>query len=66
MDVETAYVVGGATVYEQFLPYASALLLTELHEAYEGDTVFPDYGDEWVETARDPADAFDVVRYERR
>ena len=66
MGVETVYVVGGATVYEQFLPHATALLLTELHDAYEGDTVFPDYGDEWVETARDPADAFDVVRYERR
>jgi dihydrofolate reductase len=65
MDVGTAYVVGGATVYEQFLPLASALVLTELHESHDGDTTFPDYGDEWVEVDRDPADAFDVVRYER-
>ena len=65
LDVETVYVIGGAAVYEQFLPHATALRLTELHDAYEGDTVFPDPGDDWVEADREPADAFDVVRYER-
>lgn len=67
MGVETVYVVGGATVYEQFLPVASRVRLTELHEPYDGDTRFPDIDDEqWVETDRDPAEAFDVVTYARR
>jgi dihydrofolate reductase len=66
MGVETVYVVGGATVYEQFLPVASRLILTELHDAHEGDTHFPDYDpDAWVEVDRAPDDLFDVVTYER-
>ncbi|ELZ93015.1 dihydrofolate reductase [Haloferax mucosum ATCC BAA-1512] len=71
MGVETAYVVGGATVYEQFLDRASRLILTELDDAYDGDTYFPDWrdtGDEtsWVEAARDARDDFSFVVYERR
>jgi dihydrofolate reductase len=66
MGVDTVYVVGGETVYEQFLPLADGLVLTELHDAYEGDTAFPVYDpDEWVEVDRDPHDGFDFVSYER-
>ena len=66
LGVGTAYVVGGATVYEQFLPFADGMVLTELHDAYEGDTAFPDYDPrEWTEVDRDPHDSFDFVTYER-
>ncbi|AUV82020.1 dihydrofolate reductase [Salinigranum rubrum] len=66
MGVETVYVVGGATVYEQFLPRASRLVLTELDEAHEGDTAFPAYDEErWVEAERESHDGFDFVTYER-
>ncbi|WP_416841189.1 dihydrofolate reductase [Haloferax sp. DFSO52] len=67
MGVETVYVVGGATVYEQFLDRASGMVLTELDEAHEGDTRFPAWNrDEWVETDRDTRDGFSFVEYERR
>jgi dihydrofolate reductase len=67
MGVETVYVVGGATVYEQFLPLADRLVLTELHDTYEGDTRFPEYDPAaWAEVDRDARDAFDFVAYERR
>jgi dihydrofolate reductase len=66
MGVETVYVVGGATVYEQFLPDADRLVLTELDEAYEGDTVFPEYDESaWVETERESRDGFAFATYER-
>lgn len=65
--VDVAYVAGGGRVYEQFLPHASRLVLTEIHGAYEGDTRFPAWdGDEWVELERDERAAFDFVTYERR
>jgi dihydrofolate reductase len=65
--VSTAYVAGGGRVYEQFLPHATRLVLTEIHDAYEGDTRFPAWDDdEWVEVERDERDAFDFVTYERR
>jgi dihydrofolate reductase len=64
--VDTAYVAGGGRVYEQFLPHATRLVLTEIHEAYEGDTRFPAWDDdEWVEVERDERSAFDFVTYER-
>ncbi|MFC7076917.1 dihydrofolate reductase [Haloarcula halophila] len=62
----TAYVAGGGTVYEQFLPLADELLLTELDAAHAGDTTFPTVTwDDWTETAREQYDEFDIVRYAR-
>ena len=63
---DVAYVVGGASVYEQFLPRADRLLLTEIHEAHEGDTYFPAFDDDaWVEAARENRPDLDFVTYER-
>ncbi|WP_081927116.1 dihydrofolate reductase [Halobellus rufus] len=64
--VETAYVAGGGRVYEQFLPRADRLILTEIHGSYDGDTHFPAWDeDEWIEIERDPHEEFDFVTYER-
>lgn len=65
-DAATAYVVGGQSVYEQFLPRVETLILTELHDAFDGDTTFPAVDwDQWRERARDRYDEFDVVTYGR-
>ncbi|WP_327053339.1 dihydrofolate reductase [Halomicrococcus gelatinilyticus] len=73
LGVDTAYVVGGASVYEQFLPRADALVLTEIHDSYAGDTCFPEWedgagwtADGWEEVARDDREELSFVRYERR
>ncbi|KTG08377.1 dihydrofolate reductase [Haloprofundus marisrubri] len=66
-DGGTVFVVGGATVYEQFLPRADRLVLTEIHESFEGDTEFPRFDREaWVEVDREEHDEFDFVEYRRR
>ena len=66
LGVETVYVVGGATVYEQCLPFADGLVLTELRDDYEGDTYFPAVDDDaWRVVERDARDGFDFVTYER-
>lgn len=63
---DTAYVVGGASVYEQFLPRADRLVLTEIDEAYEGDTYFPAFEETtWTETAREKAGDLAFVTYDR-
>lgn len=63
---DAAYVAGGGAVYEAFLDRGDRMVLTELHAAHEGDTVFPDWDtDGWRETTREKCDAFDFVRYER-
>ena len=39
----TVWLCGGAHMYEQFLPLCSELFLTVIHNAYEGDAVFPKF-----------------------
>jgi dihydrofolate reductase len=63
---DVVFVAGGATVYEQVLPRANRLELTELADAYDGDTRFPDWDPEaWRERNRESHDGFDFVTYER-
>jgi dihydrofolate reductase len=38
---EEIFIIGGAEIYKQFLPYAQKLYLTKVEEAFEGDTYFP-------------------------
>ena len=47
-------VAGGATVYEQVLPYADRMYLTFIHQDFEGDTRFPEYDEKvWIERERE-------------
>lgn len=36
------WVIGGAQVFEAFMPYISEMYVTTVGEAFEGDTFFPD------------------------
>jgi dihydrofolate reductase len=67
LDVATAYVVGGAAVYQQFLPRADRLRITEVPESPEGDTYFPAFDDEeWIEIERESTAELAFVTYKRR
>jgi dihydrofolate reductase len=71
---EEIMLIGGAALYEQALPLAHRLYLTEVQAEIEGDAFFPAWNPaEWIETNRqvhaaDPANPFDCafVVYERR
>lgn len=63
---ETVFVAGGGSVYEQFIDRADAMVLTELHDSYDGNVRFPDWEhSEWRERRREPHDNFDIVEYTR-
>ena len=64
-DRETAYVAGGGSVYEQLLPEADELHVTEIPEAPDGDAHFPEFGAEWVEVDRETAGELAFVTYRR-
>ncbi|MEM9681664.1 MAG: dihydrofolate reductase [Pseudomonadota bacterium] len=50
-------IIGGAAIYEAFLPLADRLYLTEVHEPIDGDTYFPDFDRAgWREVAREDRD----------
>ena len=48
------FIIGGASVYRQFLPYASRLYLTRMERTFEADTYFPELDPEkWTEVSRE-------------
>lgn len=47
------FIVGGASVYRQFLPLADKLYITWVHKAYDADTFFPEISkDAWTIESR--------------
>ena len=47
-------VIGGSSLYREFLPRADRLYLTLIHREFEGDTFFPEFdAAEWRESARE-------------
>jgi 4-hydroxy-tetrahydrodipicolinate synthase len=48
------WVIGGASVYRAALPFAALVVVTELADAFEGDTVAPTLGPGWRVRDRDP------------
>ncbi|MCG6201902.1 type 3 dihydrofolate reductase [Psychromonas antarctica] len=67
-DAPEVMVIGGATIYEQFLHLASRLYLTFIDLKISGDTQFPDYKAvaNWREIERDahPADHKNDYNYQ--
>lgn len=69
---EDVYVVGGASVYRQLLPYCNTAHITKIDHVYEADAYFPDLDQntEWELTAdSDEQTYFDIaytfLRYEK-
>lgn len=57
--------IGGAALFEQALPQAERLYLTQVHADVPGDTVFPDYNTAaWQEVEREDHSADDNNPYD--
>ena len=73
-DADEACVIGGTSLFEEALPVADRIHLTEVDAEVEGDTCFPDFDrSQWLEreVARHPRDErheypFRIVVLERR
>lgn len=59
-------VIGGAEIFGLFANRADRIELTEVHNAPEGDTILPPFGDEWRETFREDHDGFSFVTLARQ
>ena len=47
-DSDEVFIIGGESIYRQFLPYTTKIYLTRVHRSYEADTFFPTLNmDEW-------------------
>ncbi len=70
---EDVYIIGGGSIYKQFLPYCDVAYVTKIDFAYDADTFFPnlDNDPEWecVEEGEEQT-YYDIIyhftRYERK
>ena len=61
------FVIGGAQVYQEAMPFADQMMLTEIEQSPDGDAYFPTFEtDHWHETAREGHEGFAFVTYTRR
>ncbi len=60
------FIIGGSSIYEQFLPMADKLILSEIAMEPEGDTFFPSFDrNEWVVSERDEREGFVIKTYKK-
>ena len=68
-DEEIVFCIGGGNVYQQMLPMADKLFITEIHQSYKGDTYFPEYRDKigstWIEIKREAHAGLTFLVYNR-
>ncbi len=51
---EENFIIGGASIYRQFLPLADRLYITWVHKTFEGDVFFPEVNlNEWKLASRE-------------
>lgn len=70
---ETYFIIGGAQIYAQFLPYCDKCIVTRIHRSFEADAYFPDLikTGEWTWTERGETVnskkgvSFDIWTFER-
>lgn len=59
-----AFIIGGSQLFEDSLPMAAGLVMTEIDRPYEGDTWFPEYDrSRWKETQREQHVTTDGTRF---
>jgi dihydrofolate reductase len=53
-NTQELFVIGGASFYKSMLPHADFIYLTEIHQAFTGDTSFPEINpNQWQEIERE-------------
>lgn len=68
---EEVMVIGGGEIFKLALPIADRLYVTLIEKEYEGDTFFPEYGDDWKlvseseEKVNEDGTRFKFIVYER-
>ena len=66
LQTPSVFIMGGAEIYTLFLPHLDELLVSWVHERHGGDTVFPEFDDQFPSyelVEKHPE--FEVRRYHR-
>lgn len=68
---DKAAIIGGAAIFDVFLPLSDRVELTEIHQDFDGDVFMPPLGPEWEIAGREDFDAqagapaYSFLTYER-
>jgi dihydrofolate reductase len=69
---ENCFIIGGAEIYKQSLPFTDEIYLTEVDNVFDGESFFPELGNEWYEVSNEKFEADDknqfnysFIKYER-
>ncbi|APX07401.1 diacylglycerol kinase [Vibrio campbellii] len=65
-EVEEVMIIGGGAIYAACLPVANKLYVTHIETEIEGDTQFPDWGNEFKETYSEEYQADEKNAYNMR
>lgn len=64
---EKVYVIGGSSVYRQVLVEADRMIVTRIHQGFEGDSYFPEWSEEkWKQVSRDDRGEISFIEYGRK
>ncbi len=61
--LEHVWVIGGAQLYAQALPFADTAVITEIDADFEGDAFAPQFDAQWLETARESHTSVNGLRF---
>jgi dihydrofolate reductase len=66
------FIIGGGEIYNQSIGIADKIYLTLIQEDFEGDTYFPEIGEEWTKVSREDfepdeknAHKYSFINYEK-
>ena len=63
-EQEESFIIGGGSVYRQFLPFCNKLYLTQIHKDFEADTFFPQVDlTKWKLVEREDQDQDDSLHF---
>ncbi|ERH07758.1 MAG: dihydrofolate reductase [Halonotius sp. J07HN4] len=66
LSADTAYVIGGAVIYDLFQPYLDRMVLSRVPGEYEGDAFYPEWDESaWTLTDTTEHDRFRLEKWVR-
>lgn len=63
---EDAYIIGGDSIYRQFLPYCKTVYVTKVYTQPKADRFFPnlDNHPDWIRTEQSPVKTYKDLKYQ--
>jgi dihydrofolate reductase len=61
------FIIGGANLYQEMLPYADMMYISYVKGDYEGDVYFPEFNEEdWAVEGKEDHSEFELIVYVRK